>query len=178
MAASLKSSSIVYVEYTSNVSRERETTFVQLERLHILQVLPGKPKHYSLTQDFAKSLRLALTGGGNHKSFGVPCVDPDLDNRPYVEDLDEYARNQWESVLGLMVGNPGKSNRDKEHEPNSIVMTLLDGGGLVKLHGRKIQITQEGFAFLLQDVNAQVWQILMLYLESAEAVSLILGNIS
>ena len=108
----------------------------------------------------------------------MPCVDPDQDSRPYVEDLDEYARDQWEGVLGLMVGNPGKSTREKDFEPSSIVMTLLSGGGLVKLHARKVQITQEGFAFLLQDVNAQVWQILMLYLESAEAVSRTLRNIS
>ena len=157
----------------SDFIRERETTFGQLERLNILHAVSGKPKGYSLTPTFADSLRLALTGGGNHKSFGVPFADPDQTSRPFVEDLDEYARNQWEGVLGYMVGNPGKPTSEKDVQLNEIVTTLLKGGNLVNPQSRKIQITQEGFAFLLQDVNAQVWQILMLYLESSEVVSLI-----
>ena len=49
------------------------------------------------------------------------------------------------------------------------VKTLLVGGGLVA--GKKNpSITQEGFAFVLQDVNAQVWTILLLYLEASQAV--------
>ena len=151
--------------------RERETTFGQLERLYILQITPGKPKGYSLTSTFANSLRLALTGGGSHKSFGIPYSDPDQENRPDIEDLDEYARSQWEGVLGYMVGSPGNPSVQRALEGNETVNSLLRVGLLINPKIRKVQITQDGFAFLLQDVNAQVWQILMLYLESAEAVS-------
>jgi len=36
---------------------------------------------------------------------------------------------------------------------------------------RTAEITQAGFEFLLQEVNAQVWSLLIVYLDNAEAVS-------
>lgn len=103
-------------------------------------------------------------------SFGVPCNDPS--GEPIsIEVLDEYARDQWESVLGFMVGNPGRPAGSKGVELSEAVTDLLRFGRLIELHGRKAQITQAGFAFLLQDVNAQVWEILMLYLDRSESVS-------
>lgn len=154
--------------------REREITVVQLERLAILSIVsnPGKPKAYSLTKTFANSLRLALTGGGSHLSFGVPCSDPYGDPIS-IEDLDEYAREQWESVLGYMVGNPWKPTGSKGVELSEAVTNLLAFGELITIQskGRKAQITQKGFAFLLQDVNAQIWEILMLYLNRSADVS-------
>ena len=104
-------------------------------------------------------------------SFGVPYKDPEEDEPVAVEDLDDYARQQWENVLGYMVGNPGKVAGKKGMEPGASVTNLLNRGELVNIRGGKVQITKEGFAFLLQDVNAQVWQILMLYIEASEEVS-------
>ena len=130
---------------------------------------PGKPRAYQLTNTFASSLRLALTGGGNHKSFGVPCDDHD-GKKITVEELDEYARRQWEGVLSYMVGSTSVGLSDQKIKLSEGVTTLLEKGGLIGIRGRQVEITQEGFAFLLEEVNAQVWAILMLYLESAEAV--------
>ena len=132
---------------------------------------PGKPRAYQLTNTFASSLRLALTGGGSHKSFGVPCDDPD-DDAPTVEELDEFARHQWEGVLSYMVGSTNVIPSSQRIQLSEGVTTLLHRGGLIDIRGRQVEITQEGFAFLLEEVNAQVWAILMLYLESAEAVRL------
>ncbi|KAG6997517.1 hypothetical protein G7Y79_00040g076820 [Physcia stellaris] len=149
--------------------KEREKTVVQLERLSILSVVsnPGKPKAYNLTKTFAASLRLALVGGGNHMSFGIPCNDP-YGDPVSIEELDEYAREQWESVLGFMVGSPWKPAGSKGVELSEAVTKLLQGGGLIDMKTKKI--TRAGFAFLLQDVNAQVWEVLMLYLEGSSYV--------
>ena len=142
-----------------------------LERLHVLAITanPGKPRAYSLTNPFASSLRLALTGGGNHKSFGVPCNIPNK-HAVTISGLDEFARKQWEGVLGYMVGSTGIDLADEGVKLSQGVKTLLQLGGLVEAKNRRVEITQDGFAFILQEVNAQVWTVLILYLENAEQV--------
>ncbi|KAL2048683.1 hypothetical protein N7G274_000595 [Stereocaulon virgatum] len=154
--------------------RERDNAFNLLERLHILASAanPGKPRAYNLTNPFAASLRLALTGGGGHNSFGVPTNVAE-DDVITIPELDEFARKQWEGVLGYMVGSStgvDLSNSGVELSPG--VQHLLRGGGLVDIRGRRVEITQDGFAFLLQEVNAQVWTMLVLYLQAAEKLSM------
>jgi transcription initiation factor TFIIH subunit 4 len=123
-----------------------------------------------LTKNFGSSLRLALTGGGDHQSFGVPSSD-------IVEDvslsfLDQYARDQWESILHYVVNSLGEAVRSEGGGPTSAVKDLLEAGKLVT-KGRHSGggITQAGFSFLLQEVNAQVWTLLLLWIENAEKVS-------
>jgi transcription initiation factor TFIIH subunit 4 len=130
---------------------------------------PGQPRSYSLTNPFAASLRLALTGGGKHKSFGVPCTAPAIDAAS-IADLDQFARKQWEGVLGYMVGSTGIDLSGEGVTLSDGVKTLLRLGGLVEVKSRRVEITQDGFAFILQEVNAQVWTVLILYLENAEHV--------
>ena len=132
---------------------------------------PGKPRAYALTNPFAASLRLALTGGGGHKSFGVPLSDLN-GGRVTITELDDYARNQWESVLGYMVGSTGVGMAGTGIEPSGGVKTILQWGNLVVVRGRNVEITKDGFAFILQEVNAQVWTILILYLQNAPGVGL------
>ena len=130
---------------------------------------PGKPRAYTLTNPFAGSLRQALTGGGNHKSFGVPCTTP-LDERIPIARLDEYARKQWEGVLGYMVGSAeGVTVTGSDADVSEGVKKLLKDSQLVK-GNKRVTISQEGFAFVLQEVNAQVWTILIHYLDAAEEV--------
>ena len=50
------------------------------------------------------------------------------------------------------------------------VRKLLRDGGLIAGKSKTPTITQEGFAFVLQDVNAQVWTVLLLYLDNAALV--------
>jgi len=110
-----------------------------------------------------------LTGGGNHKSFGVPCDTPDPEAIT-ISELDDFARRQWEGVLGYMVGSAGIDLYDEGIKLSVGVKKLLQLGGLVEVKGRRVEITQDGFAFILQEVNAQVWTVLILYLENAETV--------
>ena len=87
-----------------------------------------------------------------------------------VTGLDEFARKQWEGVLGYMVGSTGIDLTGQGVKLSEGPKKLLQLGRLVEVKSRKVDITQDGFAFILQEVNAQVWTILVLYLENAEQV--------
>lgn len=141
--------------------------------LHILSNTTTKNnvRAYMVTNPFATSLRQALTGGDNYESFGVPSTTPD-ETPVTIAGLDEYARRQWEGVLGYMVGTSGIGvQRDSVHLSKG-VKQLLQAGHLVEIRDRRVDITQDGFAFVLQDVNTQVWHILILYVENAEAIGM------
>lgn len=87
-----------------------------------------------------------------------------------VTDLDEFARRQWEGVLGYMVGSTGMNVASEGVTLSQGVKILLASGGLVEARGKTVDITKDGFAFILQEVNAQVWTVLILYLQNAESV--------
>lgn len=87
-----------------------------------------------------------------------------------VADLDEFARRQWEGVLGYMVGSTGMNVASEGVTLSQGVKMLLASGGLVEVRGKTVDITKDGFAFILQEVNAQVWTMLILYLQNAESV--------
>ena len=134
-----------------------------LQRLRIFEE-SASSREYKLNAAFARSLRLALTGGGQHRSFGVPCSEPDK-NVVTVEYLDSFARKQWEGILYYVVGSANASLGGEE-EISAGTKQLLQKGEFVKVTGRnKAAITEKGFSFLLQEVNAQVWTLLVVYLE-------------
>lgn len=125
------------------------------------------PQCLSLSQNFAASLRIALTGGDTKQTFGVPSTEP-VDEKVDVSFLDDYAQSQWESILHYVVNSVGEG-MNSEDGPSSDVRTLLEAGHLVEKRGRSLAITQAGFSFLLQEVNAQVWTILILFVENQKA---------
>lgn len=90
-----------------------------------------------------------------------------------VADLDEFARRQWEDVLGYMVGSTGMNVASEGVTLSQGVKILLASGALVETRGKTVDITKDGFAFILQEVNAQVWTMLILYLQNAESVGLV-----
>jgi transcription initiation factor TFIIH subunit 4 len=160
----------VYVRPSSKSEKEKA-----LGLLHSLYIAtssrPSKdePQALSLTKHFADSLRTALTGGGEHQSFGVPAAN-------HAEDgidpsfLDSYARAQWEGILHYVV-NSNSSSSEGGSYPNESVRQLLSVGKLVdpnKARQQGLGITQAGFTFLLQEANAQVWTLLLLWLEHAQ----------
>ena len=94
-----------------------------------------------------------------------------------MAELDDFARRQWEGVLGYMVGSASDEMDDGIRRVRAAslhvshgVKTLLEIGKLVQLRARGVEITQNGFTFILQEVNAQVWTMLILYLQNAETV--------
>ena len=148
-----------------------------LRTLNMVTISAGKegPQVLTLTDNFSSSLRLALTGGGNHQSFGVPSSDraDGIDTK----FLDEYARAQWEGILHYVVNSVGAAMHQEGQGPTQAVKQLLEAGNLVT-RGRHTGegITQAGFSFLLQEANAQVWTLLLLWIENAEKVCYFLGE--
>ncbi|KAF3026598.1 hypothetical protein G7054_g4690 [Neopestalotiopsis clavispora] len=157
----------IWVKPTSK--RQKDQAISVLQSLHIV---PKEASTISLTKNFKSSLRLALEGGGDHNSFGVPSslpVAPEIDI-PY---LDNWARQRWDSILHYVVNSVGISDGsrmmgDKTNGPNVAVKELLIGGRLVEKRSTSVHITQAGFTFLLQEANAQIWTLLLLWLEAAE----------
>lgn len=163
----------------SEAKQQRDRALSILRSLHIVQITPpgkDKPQEMSLTTNFKNSLRLALEGGGSHNSFGVPSslpVEPSFD----VAFLDSYARKKWEDILHFVVNSVGLSSAADtaaaaSSGPKASVKDLLLAGRLVERRagaGSGVAITQAGFTFLLQEANAQVWTLLLLWLEAASA---------
>ncbi|GMF79195.1 unnamed protein product [Aspergillus oryzae] len=150
----------------------RDNALSILGRLHILSntVITDNVRAYKVTDPFASSLRQALTGAEKTQSFGVLWHISD-GAAVSIAELDEYARRQWEGVLGYMVGTSGLGIQ-RDANLSKGVKQLLQAGHLVEIRDRHVEITQDGFAFVLQDVSTQVWHILMLYVESADAIGM------
>ena len=167
----------LYVKPSSG--SQKELALELLRRYHIFSAATFKSSRgYKLTPDFARSLRLALTVGDDGRSFGEP-VDVPGTAAMSIGALDGFARQQWEGILGYMVGSSAVPIDDASRtaEPSAGVVELLRGGHLIELTGASVaghapKITKEGFAFVLQDVNTQVWTLLFLYVDSAEELEM------
>ncbi|KAI1338941.1 RNA polymerase II transcription factor B subunit 2-like protein [Xylariaceae sp. FL0016] len=146
--------------------REKDQAVSILRSLHII-VRDVSPT-ISLAPNFKNSMRLALEGGGDHNSFGVPSTQPapqEID----IAFLDKYARKKWDDILHFVVNSVGYNSTEKgSNGPKASVKDMLIRGGLVESKGGSIRITKEGFTFLLQETNAQVWNLLLLWLDFAD----------
>ncbi|CAO1622347.1 unnamed protein product [Sympodiomycopsis kandeliae] len=147
-----------------NGKREYEIGLKRLEKLHILKEQGGK---FLLSGVFQENFQRALLGGGSHRSFGVP-FDNHNRNEVDVKFLDDYARRSWEAILHYMVGSRGIQ------APRGSVLYLLRRSNLMKSSesvssSNKLEITSRGFQFLLEDVNTQLWDLLLQYLALADS---------
>ncbi|KAK0616486.1 transcription factor Tfb2-domain-containing protein [Immersiella caudata] len=157
----------------------RDRALMTLRSLHIITITPpgkDKPQEISLTTNFKKSLRSAFEGSGDHLSFGLPSTRP-IDPSINITFLDRYARKKWEDILHYVVNSVGgetSSSRLAAAGPKASVKDLLIAGRLVERRSDTktgIAITQAGFTFLLQEANAQVWTLLLLWLEAVDRSS-------
>lgn len=133
-----------------------------MKLLHLLiDGRSGQPLMVNLNPIFKKSLKNVLTGGKVNNSFGN-VVEDDSD-MVILPILDQYAAEKWETILHFMVGTPLTKT------PSRKVLILLQNSRLLeKDSNNELKITNEGFQFLLQDVNAQIWTLLLQYLKMAE----------
>ena len=166
----------LYIKPTSR--SEKELALEQLRRYHVLVDETNRlntPRAYKLTTQFAKSLRQVLTGtGGSTESFGE-VYDVPAHEKVSVGTLDQFARTQWEGILGYMVGSSAipLDEEVRQSDPAPAVIEILRSGHLIELSGASIsgsipKITKEGFAFVLKDINTQVWTLLFLFVARAE----------
>jgi transcription initiation factor TFIIH subunit 4 len=154
---------------------EREQALSILDRLHILASKreDDRSVSYSLIPGFQRSLRQAIEGSGTHRSFGVPASKAESGGRRLgIDFLDAHAREQWEGILFFMVsGAAGFTPGSVKMDVGPGTKKLLHAGDLVRtIHGTP-RITKEGFSFVLQDTNAQVWKLLIIYLKVTGDVS-------
>ncbi|KLT45196.1 Tfb2-domain-containing protein [Cutaneotrichosporon oleaginosum] len=141
---------------------------------HIFHPLSQKgtkaPKfHWPLRDTFKRGMRNVLTGQGTSNSFGVPFEGGG--QAPSQEDLIGHGEDSWEAILKYMVSS-GKSRR----RPQNAVLDLLCNAGLLRdkrptAHRsyETLDITAEGFSFLLEDRQTQLWQILVAYIVGKQA---------
>ncbi|KAJ1922283.1 RNA polymerase II transcription factor B 52 kDa subunit [Mycoemilia scoparia] len=136
-----------------------------LRKLHIIEKRDGG---LVLNEIFRNQLKNALTGGGDYKSFGVLSNRVSRDNIEQTV-LDNYALKKWESILHYMVGTDAGAPK-----PSGTVLKLMVRARLMEeatdyqSGGTKLKISNKGFQFLLQDVNSQVWTIILQYLRQNE----------
>ncbi|KAI9434257.1 transcription factor Tfb2-domain-containing protein [Lactarius indigo] len=105
---------------------------------------------------FKSSMRQAITGGGTSVSFGVPAESDDKRPAPSIDALDAYALERWETILHYMVSS------------GTGVLFLLQRNGLMAMNQGQLQITSSGFQFLLHTPHAQLWELLLQYLQMVE----------
>ncbi|POY76297.1 hypothetical protein BMF94_0492 [Rhodotorula taiwanensis] len=158
--------------------RHLHGTLSALQRLHIVTPRLARPSdpttdktELSMNATFQTSFRRALTGGGDQGAFGKPASDQNPDVT--VQFLDDYAETQWEAsyshfrtIQHFMVGSDAGATK-----PSEKVLVLLNRSGLMASSTqslRHMRITSKGFQFLLEDVNTQLWDLLLVYLEESQ----------
>lgn len=138
-----------------------------MKSLHLLIPVRGNgPMMINLNKTFKESFKNALTGGKVNNSFGI--VIEQANDIVTTEILDTYSADKWETILHFMVGT------SLSNIPSENVLNLLKHSRLMEESNsnRGVKITNEGFQFLLQDVNSQIWALLLQYLKMTETIQM------
>jgi transcription initiation factor TFIIH subunit 4 len=163
--------------FKPSARKEKEQALFTLERLHIIASTKQDDgtSSWTISGGFQSSLRNALEGSGAHRSFGVPATREESGGRRLsIDFLDEYSRSQWEGILYYLVSGAAGLSKDSisRAEVGPGTKKLLHTGDLVRtVHGSP-RITKDGFSFVLQETNAQVWSLLIVYLKMTNEVSI------
>ncbi|TDL25831.1 transcription factor Tfb2 [Rickenella mellea] len=137
-----------------------------LSSLSQIHIISNPLSKLNLNPTFKSSLRQAITGGGEHRSFGVPSEKDEKRGPTTVESLDAYAVERWETILHYMVTS---GTGQAPTKPSQGVLYLLQRSGLMAtIGGGSLQITSAGFQFLLHSPHTQLWDLLLQYLHMAE----------
>ncbi|KZV82245.1 transcription factor Tfb2 [Exidia glandulosa HHB12029] len=147
-----------------------QAAIFELCKMHIVpaqsNIGTAIPAKLGLNSTFKASLRLAIVGGGDHRTFGAPA--PQTPNLPPVtlHMLDAYATERWETILHFMVSSGTDQSPSR---PSPGVLHLLQKSGLMvttisMTSGTAMKITSRGFQFLLNSPHAQLWELLLHYL--------------
>ncbi|KZZ99439.1 Transcription factor Tfb2 [Moelleriella libera RCEF 2490] len=156
--------------FKPEAKQRRDAAVAAMKAVHMIQIsMPSKdkPQEVQLTTNFGRSMRQWITLSGDHQSFGVRSslvVPTEID----VAFLDRYSSKKLDDILQFVVSSVGYKSVGELSGPNKSVKELLIAGRLVdRRPNGSIGITQSGFTFLLQEPDAQVWTLLLLWLEAA-----------
>lgn len=150
-----------------HASRLQYDSMKRLRALHLIEE-DASGTHIRLHQTFRNNFRDCLTGTQPPNAFGILATTPDLDHVG-VKFLDKFALQKWETILHFMVGT------ELPAVPLRSVLLLLKLGGLMEGPGTlalALKITNHGFQFLLQDVNVQIWTLLLEYLNLTQELNM------
>lgn len=127
-----------------------------LWRLKQLQILQGRGQEVWINPSFQSAL-FSATAPSNSTSLTLN-----------LSDLDNFAKNRWESVLYELVkdsnDSAGTATKRVRRDKSSMESMLVDAG-LISDVGK---VTNSGFQFLLKDISSQVWILLLHYLKSCQ----------
>lgn len=140
----------------------RHLQFESLQRMRALHLIEfdNSGLFIRLHPIFRKNFRDCLTGNQAPGAFGNLNLQIDKHNVDQ-KFLDNFASTKWETILHYMVGTELLST------PSKSVLKLLKSGGLMEGNtdfAQHMKITNKGFQFLLQDINSQIWTLLLQYL--------------
>uniref|UniRef100_A0A1D1XCG7 RNA polymerase II transcription factor B subunit 2 n=2 Tax=Anthurium amnicola TaxID=1678845 RepID=A0A1D1XCG7_9ARAE len=129
-----------------------------------LEVIDRKKEtSYRLNPKVQGNLRKYLVHGGTLPREPMPSsVTVRL---PTVEDLDAYALQQWECFL-LQLISSGQAERLTGFNPS--MMKVFQRGLLSARENEAPKLTENGFQFLLMDINAQLWYMIREYISTSE----------
>lgn len=82
---------------------------------------------------------------------------------PSLEVLTQFSKSRWESMLYFMVGELSVTG-----PPPLEVQQRLEKTNLMERHDGKLVVSSEGFRFLFKGLKAQLWEILVTYMNSVD----------
>nr|KAJ0213419.1 hypothetical protein LSAT_V11C400177860 [Lactuca sativa] len=85
---------------------------------------------------------------------------------PSLEELDNYAGQQWECFLLHLINSAEVEVTTKSISPS--MMKVFQRGLLSQRDNEGSRLTESGFQFLLMDTNAQLWYIIREYISNSE----------
>lgn len=143
--------------------RSQHDSLTRLKMLHLVEE-DSLGSHVRLHSVFRQNFRDCLTGQQAPDAFGNLSTEADEVDTGF---LDAFAAQKWETILHFMVGTDASA-------PLRLVLSLLRLGGLMEggKSAQSLKITNTGFQFLLQDVNAQIWTLLLQYLNLTQDLNM------
>ncbi|KAI3736528.1 hypothetical protein L2E82_26355 [Cichorium intybus] len=142
---------------------------VAIDRLIQLRVFTEtvdrkKEATYRLNPMFQMNLRKHIVHGGVLPR--QPMAANITVRLPSLEELDNYAGQQWECFLLHLINSAEVEVTTKSISPS--MMKVFQRGLLSQRDQEGSRLTESGFQFLLMDTNAQLWYIIREYISNSE----------
>ena len=176
---------VASISASTDRRRQMESSLAALARLHILG-LAGPQQLLRVDPAFGQSLRYALTGGCAHSllrpadgaaarghrsarhATHLTTTRPPRPSSTTTPRSDgrcvaaHTAALTSQTILHFLVGS------ESSRRPGDSVLRLLEHSELMTRTGKRYDITARGFQFLLEEVNTQLWDLLLQYIGLAE----------